>query len=180
MLNSTKTKTQKFLIKKKKKHKAVQVKGKEEEKKTDSLSRSSRVSLGVPRELTRREKEDTAVLIWKIPEAKAWDGSWSSCCCWRCLCCLSGLPASRSWKLIFSKHRNWTSLSKTQKQKNKKNLSLKNKLQMLLCWKEKFGGDNGYILLVELCLRKKRQSKKKKTIVTLKISKSVSFAFSGS
>lgn len=58
-----------------------------------NFSRSWRVSLGVPRELTRRKKEETAVLIWKIPEAKAWDGSWR----WDVAV---AEPASRSWKLI--------------------------------------------------------------------------------
>jgi len=38
-------------------------------KETDRRSRRSRVSLGVPRVLTRRWKLETAVLIWKIPAA---------------------------------------------------------------------------------------------------------------
>lgn len=42
---------------------------------TNSFSRSSGVSLGVPMALTRRWKVETAVLIWNIPEATAWDGS---------------------------------------------------------------------------------------------------------
>ena len=68
-----------------------------------SLSRSSGVSLGVPRVLTRRWKLETAVLISNTPEATA--------CVVSCrpppplmlleeANCLP-LPASKSWKLIF-------------------------------------------------------------------------------
>ena len=68
--------------------------------KTHSFSRSSGVSLGVPRVLTSRWKVETAVLIWKMPEATA--------CVVSCLplirFCLddNGRPASRSWKLMIA------------------------------------------------------------------------------
>lgn len=66
---------------------------------THSFSRSSGVSLGVPMVLTSLWNVDTAVLIWKMPEATAWVGS--------CLPLMRSRldwpdprPPSRSWKLI--------------------------------------------------------------------------------
>ena len=69
---------------------------------TNSFSRRSGVSLGVPRVLTSLWKVETAVLIWNIPAATACVGS-----------CLplakprrepKGRPASMSWKLIIPFH----------------------------------------------------------------------------
>lgn len=63
------------------------------------MSRSSGVSLGVPRVLTSLWNVETAVLIWKIPEATAWVVS-----CFPFIKPRRGptdRPDSRSWKLIF-------------------------------------------------------------------------------
>lgn len=64
-----------------------------------SFSLNSSVSLGVPSVLTRRWKVETAVLIWKTPDATACVAS----CFPLMRSRLSGIgrPCSRSWKLIL-------------------------------------------------------------------------------
>lgn len=74
---------------------------KTEKSQTHSFSRSSGVSLGVPKVLTSLWNVETAVLIWKIPEATAWVGS----CFPFAIPPLrnpTDRPASRSWKLIVN------------------------------------------------------------------------------
>lgn len=61
---------------------------------THSFSRRSGVSLGVPIALTKRSKLRTEVVIWNSPATTAWVGS--------CRRTMSGLPDSKSWKLILS------------------------------------------------------------------------------
>lgn len=67
-----------------------------------SFSRSSGVSLGVPRVLTSLWKVETAVLIWNTPEATA--------CVGFCLPLIRfRRPDSKSWKLIVMQAYHWVS-----------------------------------------------------------------------